>query len=463
MRDVLAGEDAIKKAGERYVAKLDGQETTEYNAYINRGLFYAATARTLSGYLGMIFRKKPAVKVPDNAVFETFLPDVDLSGTSFESYARTVVAETLTIGRCGTLVDWEESEQENRAFFNFYTAENILNWQQTRINGRMQLTLVALFELVEQVFEDDPFTVQFIGQIRVLRLVPLAGVWTYQVDLWQQVNQEGTEKRAWQLIATKFPLRRNVPLSTIPFVFHGPKNALPAVERSPMDDIAVANLDHFRINVDFKHGLHFTALPTAWVAGFDAKTQLRIGSTVAWVTETVGATAGFLEFKGEGLMSFERALDRVERLLTVLGARLLESQKRAAESAEALAIRQAGESSIVADLAHSVSASLTDAFRWLEWWHGSATDVSDISEETVSVELNTDFESNVLPARDLIALVWAWQKGALSRDALHYRFDRGDILPPNRTLEEELALIKANPPPVEPDETKNNPPLIEVQ
>jgi hypothetical protein len=28
-------------------------------------------------------------------------------------------------------------------------------------------------------------------------------------------------------------------------------------------------LDHYLLDADYKHGLHFTALPTAWVAGFD--------------------------------------------------------------------------------------------------------------------------------------------------------------------------------------------------
>ena len=49
----------------------------------------------------------------------------------------------------------------------------------------------------------------------------------------------------------------------------------------------------------------------------------------------------------------ERALDRAERLLTVLGSRLLESQKRVSESAEALSIRQAGESSIIVTVRRS--------------------------------------------------------------------------------------------------------------
>ena len=133
--------------------------------------------------------------------------------------------------------------------------------------------------------------------------------------------------------------------------------------KSPIEDLVSANLDHYRLNTDYKHGMHFTALPTAFVTGFDKTAQLRIGSTTAWVTDTLGAAAGYLEFKGDGLMTFERALDRVERLLTVLGSRLLESQKRVSESAEALAIRQAGESSIIAGISASITASLNDLLR----------------------------------------------------------------------------------------------------
>jgi hypothetical protein len=35
----------------------------------------------------------------------------------------------------------------------------------------------------------------------------------------------------------------------------------------PLADVMVLNLDHYRLDAGYKHGLHFTALPTAWVAG----------------------------------------------------------------------------------------------------------------------------------------------------------------------------------------------------
>ena len=65
------------------------------------------------------------------------------------------------------------------------------------------------------------------------------------------------------------------------------------------------------------------------------------------MTETRGASAGFLEYTGHGLTTFERAMDREERLMAILGARLLETQKRVGEAAEAIELKQSGENSIL--------------------------------------------------------------------------------------------------------------------
>jgi hypothetical protein len=465
LRDCVAGEDAIKCAGETYVPKLDSMSPDEYKAYVSRGFFYNATARTIAGYLGMVFRKDPTVNLGGtNTVVPSFLPfrdDVDLLGTDFQAYARDIVSDVLAVGRAGTLVDWHE--QEARASFCFYCAESILNWRETRINGRMVLSMLALAETVSVENPEDPFTTDDVEQVRVYRLVPNGDQMMCVVSVWQQVKQDNQEKPEWKVVSTASPMRRGVPLSFIPFVFHGTRNTRPDVDMPPLNDVAVANLAHFKVDVDYKHGLHFTALPTAWVAGFDKSCTLKIGSTTAWITDTVGATAGFLEFKGEGLGTFEHAMDRVERLLSVLGARLLESHKRVSESAEALAIRQGGENSVIGDMAAAISQGLTEALRILVWWHGADDTPADVSTNMAACMLNSDYDVQSLSASDMVAMVYAWQQSAISRDTLHYRLERGEILPPGRTIEEELALIKQRPPPPPPatgNGSSSNPPLI---
>jgi hypothetical protein len=66
-------------------------------------------------------------------------------------------------------------------------------------------------------------------------------------------------------------------LPRLDVVFHGAFHSRPEIGWMPLADVMVLNLDHYRLDADYKHGLHFTALPTAWVAGFDKPTRLTIG------------------------------------------------------------------------------------------------------------------------------------------------------------------------------------------
>jgi hypothetical protein len=472
-RDVLAGEDAVKAAGDRYLARLDSQTDDEFTAYRKRASFFNATGRTAEGYVGLMFRRPPFVKAPEassgvGAALASFLNDADMLGTTLAAYAKNVVWEVMGVGRAGSLVDWED-QVEKRAYVSLYSTEQIINWQVGRVNGRNVPTLVVLRETVTNPAVGsggDEFVPETVDQIRVLKLVDgdtaagPAGKRDYhcQVDIWQpKAGQKQAVKTEWQLVETRTPLRLGKPLPLIPFVFHGPRHSRSDVDRLPLSDIIAVNLDHYRLDADFKHGLHFTALPTAWVSGFDKTSTLRIGSSAAWVSETPGATAGFLEFTGQGLTTFERAMDRDERLMAVLGSRLLEDQKKVGETAMAIELRQSGEHSVLSCVATSVSESLTQILRWVYWWN-STEDVPDaVTSGEVLIQLNTDFSTKGMDSLEIQAVVAAWQAGAISRDTMFELFRKGEILPDGRTNQDETALVRAGLPekPAQPVQQQN--------
>ncbi len=459
-RDVFAGEDAVKAAGERYLPKLDSQSSGEYDAYRARASFFNATARTADGFVGLIFRREPTFKLPDDSAgvgkaLAAFVDDADMLGTSLSAYAKNVVTEVVSVGRAGSLVDWED-QVEQRAYAVLYTAEQILNWKTERVNGRNVLTLLVLSEKVERpVTDGDEFDPDEVEQLRILRLAPghkpesgeKVG-WSYQVEIWQQGNKKSKRGKAeWTKVETRIPLRLGKPLPLIPFVFHGPRHSLPVVDKLPLADIIAVNLDHYRLNADYKHGLHFTALPTAWVSGFDKSSNLRIGSSTAWVAETPGATAGFLEFTGQGLTTFERAMDRDERLMAVLGTRMLEAQKRVGESADAIELRQSGENSVLTAVSFSVSDSLTAVLGWVYWWNSTEETPEAIGEDRVLVTVNSDFSTKGMASDEITAVVAAWQAGAISRDTMFELFRKGEVMPAGRTNEEEKRLVGSSPAP----------------
>ncbi len=459
-RDVFAGEDAIKAAREKYLPRLDCQDDAEYLAYINRTSFFNASARTADGFVGLIFRREPTFKLPDGnngvaAALTEFVEDADMLGTSLSAFSKNLVTEIINVGRAGTLIDWNQ-ETEQRAYAVAYAAEDIINWHTERVNGRNVLSLVVLKEISQTpVAEADPFDPDEIQQLRVLKLVPPQGVtdnakadWSYQVEKWQFVSDgqspnaaRNRGKKKWKLVDTVTPLRLGKPLPLIPFVFHGPRDSLPDVDKIPLADIIAVNLDHYRLNADYKHGMHFTALPTAWVSGFDKNSSLRIGSSTAWVAETPGATAGYLEFHGQGLSTFERAMDRDEQLMAVLGTRMLESRKRVGETAAAIELRQSGENSILNTVSFSISASLTQVLRWVYWWNSTEPIPDAIGPDLVLASLNNDFSITGMSALEITALVAAWQAGAISQATMLDLFRAGEVIAPGRTNDEEINLL----------------------
>jgi hypothetical protein len=64
-RDVLAGEDAVKSGGEKYLPRLDSQTEDEYCAYRKRAAFFNGTARTVDGHVGLIFRRPPLLVIAE--------------------------------------------------------------------------------------------------------------------------------------------------------------------------------------------------------------------------------------------------------------------------------------------------------------------------------------------------------------------------------------------------------------
>jgi hypothetical protein len=449
LRDFLAGEDAVKAAGQKYLPKLGGSDAQDYEGYLARAAFYGATGRTHEALSGAMWRKKPAVAVP--AGFEALLENCTLSGVSFETFARQVAREILGPARYGVLVD--ASGPAGRAYLAGYRAEDVVSWRVEVRAGVQVTTRVVLRESYDEPGEDE-FTSQCGEQYRVLDL-PEGGAYYQRIFRKRKTRDAfGTEHESWaqygpEIVPTQ---RGGAEFTEIPFVFLGPSDLTPEVQKPPLLDLANANLRHYLADADIAHGLHFTALPTPWVAGGDLRNRtetlangqtvlapaLKIGSGTVWDLPA-GAQADMLEFSGAGLDAYRTRQAALEDQMVHLGAQILQAQKRASETAEAMRLRSSGESSILSMIAETVSAGLTKALKLLVAWEGG-------DAEAVSVALNKDFLESRMDPSELAALVKAWQDGALTTKALVHNLKAGEILPPDtdaEAYEAELDEAKA--------------------
>lgn len=429
-RDVVAGGDDVKERGTAYLPKLGGQNDGEYGAYRARALFFGAAGRTVQGLEGALFRKDPDVDVPES--HEELLESVTMDGLDATEFSRRAAREVLTTGRLGILVDMPSDAEGAPPYLAPYAAEKIINWRTATVGADSVLTRVVL---EETVWVEDPADEWALKDEKRWRALEIEDGW-YVVRLYKR-GQESTG--FVQVGEDVVPRRAGARLDRIPFYFVNANNLSVQIGKPPLLDLVDVNLSHYRTSADLEHGAHFTALPTAWVAGFPADSTLRIGSSTAWVTTETNAKAGFLEYTGQGLSALVDLKDSKEAQMAVLGARMLEPQKRAVEAAETHEIRQAGEHSALAAIGRSVGLGIERALRKAVWWAGG----SDADVEKTAFSLNDDFVAAHMDPRELESLMKAWQGGGMSLDTFLWNLKRGEVLPPDRTVDDEKELIEA--------------------
>lgn len=428
-RDAVEGTDAIKAANELYLPRPSGMTDTEYRAYKTRATWFGASRRTLDGLQGMVFRKNPVAMVP-----ERLRPQLDnITGTlvDLNTFAVWVFAERLRTGHVGICLDLPDAAMavdQSQPHWTLYQAEQIINWSTMRQHdGTLAFTQIIVEESVDALMAHDHYEHETQTQWR--EFVIRDG--QYVVRVWQR-----TLGGPWRLLSEKMPTRFEEPLAFIPFHM----DLMSVMAPPPILDIVDVNLSHYRTSADYEHDLHMTCMKTPYVIAQHTFTEpLRLGGLEAWHIPVPRGQAevGLLEPNGASLQAKLDKMNAAEQQMAVLGARLLEPQKRAAEAAETLSLRQSGEQSVVQTAALDVSRRLSALLRWHAWWTGVSDDPQDPG---ISVQLNTDVLPHNLTPQELDGLVAAWQGRALTQEALHYNLLQGEMLPPD---EKDFALYVA--------------------
>lgn len=448
-RDVVAGQDEVHAATVAYLPRLKDQSDDDYAAMVKRAGFYNATWRTISGLLGMLFRKPPMLDVPGG--IKPHLDDIDMAGHSFDNLARNTACEILEVGRIGILVDHPPKLARNatiaeaerlgiRPSMQVYKAESILNWRHRRISNRWMLCMVVLRE--EHSEPDGEWAETTETRFRVLDLDD-GGNYRQRVFRVKDGKDE-------QIGGDIYPLMNNKPLEFIPFWIVGTDGVDASLDEPPLIDLVDLNLHHYRVTADYEHGCHFTGLPTAVVSGYTSENgeKLYIGSTTAWIFPDPNAKATFLEFTGQGLDALKGNLDRKEQQMAILGARMLAEEKRTAETATTAAIHRTGENSVLSAIAIAVSDALEEALTMFSEWAGQ--------QAKVEFAINRDFLPVALDAQQLTALFALKQGGGLSDAEFFELLQRGDVIDSTKKLETHQGEIDNAPPPAPTQQAAND-------
>lgn len=446
VRDCKRGEEAIKGGGEAYLPRLTGQSNAAYERYKQRGAFFNATGRTINALTGLMLRKDPIVEVP--AVIEEDLNSITSNNLTVFELLRDCAEASLTYSRKGLLIDADEDGK--KVYIAPYDALSIINWRTDVVDGEEILTMLCLEEIAEKIDEKDPFVVEEIPQIRVFELENANEAENdpeeetqpgkLVVRLYRKAKDvEGADKtKDWvQYGDDKYPQIMGARLERIPFVIIGSISNEFSPEKPILADLATLNVGHWRLEVDYKHGLHLCALPTPWAAGFDGgEGGLHIGPEKAWVSDDPQARAGYLEFTGSGLTAIKEAIERTENQMATMGSRILENQKAAQEAYQTVKARGGSDTASLSNIAATVEKGVAKALEWVARWKGKP-------EADISVKLTRDFIDADADPQLVTSLIAAVQAGKMSIETFLWNLKRFELIAPDKTVEEELEQIEA--------------------
>lgn len=416
--DVIDGQHQLKKRDNEkpgtYLRVINPLDLSEYNKRLNASyrrsaIFYNVTGRTLIGLLGMIYRAEPVIpELPES--MEYVKTNIDGNSMGINQQSASVSSEVIKIGRHGLLTDMPMNESgavitiadvQNgfRPFVKEYKASNIIDWNESFINGMIIIDLVVLLELTT-VFKDE-FKVkrEVKKRKRILRLRD--GKYTQQ--LWVEGDEiPGEEIEILDGSGNSW--------DEIPFEFIGSKNNDSKIDPLPLEPLSDVNIGHFGNIADLEHSSFMLSAATPWIADDRYQNELqnpnnkdeniqRFGENSIIVTGT-GGKFGYAQ-PSPNVLANELAKDK-EQQMVALGAQLI-SDGGAAETAEAVRTKKAADASMLAIISVNVSKGYAKSLGWVARFLNV-----DFEGE---YQLNGNFFDTRLTAEERKQIVFEWQSG----------------------------------------------------
>jgi len=424
VNDVVDGEYRLKKRDEEkpgtYLRVINPLDVSDYNKRLNASyrksaILYNATGRTLIGLLGMLYRVEPTIpELPE--LMEYIETDIDGNGMGINQQSHAVSSEVIKIGRHGLLTDIpikKEGKEEKpttiadvqngfRPFTKKYNATDIIDWNQSSINGMMTLDLVVLLEMVSIFADEHRIKREIKKRYRILRLTE--GKYTQQ--LWVEGDDSPGEEI--EIIDGS-----GEPWDEIPFEFIGSENNDPSIDFAPLESLTDVNIGHYRNSADLEHSSFQLSAATPWIADDryssvqsnpnkkDTNTQ-KFGETSIIVMGN-GGQFGYAQ-PSPNVLANDLAKNK-EQQMVALGAQLI-SEGGGTETAEAVRTKKAADTSMLSIVGINVSNGYTKSLGWIARFLNV-----DFKGE---YQLNKNFFDSKLTPQERQQIVVEWQSGLYS-------------------------------------------------
>ena len=416
MAAVTKGTNYLRDMCETYLPQEPREDDDAYQTRVDRSVLSPYTNRLIETAAGAILRKP--IHVEGDPYWLDLIQDIDGLGSSINEYARRALVSSLTYGHSAILVDYpaatevlnlaQERALGRRPYFVHVDAPQIWGWRKE--SGTNRFTQVRIHSYDVRPLND--FGEEQVEEMRV--------IYPGRYDLYtlgrSTETVELTESGGYSL--DEIPV---VP------IYSNRRGVL--VSQPPLLDIANLNITHYQRQADLIHALHIAAMPTLVLEGWDDTT----GSATMGVNYAIamqpGNKAYYVQADSTSFDAQMAELQSLESQMSTLGVTKLFGQKFVAESAEAKRIDQAQSNSVLSIISQELESALNQAFRFAAAYVGL---------EPPEITIDRDFDYYRLIGQDVSVLAQLNQMGKISDSMLLEILRRGEILPDNISIEDEV-------------------------
>jgi hypothetical protein len=360
---------------------------------------------------------------------EASMENVDLQGRDLDSFARDVLAHALRDGISWILVDYPilpegataADEAPLRPYWVEIPLENMIAYRTATVDGRPKVVHTRWYECHE--IQVDLWETREVRRIRVWE----PGL----VQLWEQQQAQGQTDQRWVLVAESTISLEEVPIVPI----YGARTGFWTAE-PPLLDMAWLNVQHWQSMSDQRNILHVARVPL-----LAADEDVRADPQAPVAAKANGIITGFkglkfVEHTGAAIGAGKQDLDDLEAKMRKVAGEFAAGQVERTATESGI---EAGEhTSWLRRIVENFEDALEECLRLSAVWIGLS--------EGGSLTVTSDWDEERMAADLLTALTAARTSGGLSQEAYSWNLQQGGLLPPERTVEQEVEAIQTEGP-----------------
>jgi hypothetical protein len=419
---LMDGTDALREAAETYLPKYPQETQDNYDARLERSVLINYFRRSVESLIGKPFSVPITLGDDMDVQLHDLSEDIDRQGNNIDVFSRKSFRDGLLKGLTHILVEFpntaavatldDERKLGAMPYFVHIPPESIIAAYCEYRNGEEFLTHVRIYEeeTVRVGFDEE-----VIQRVRIL-----------EPGIWKVYRKNG---KKWDLEDEGVTTLDYIPLLT----FYADREDF-MVARSPLLDLAHANLAHYQSASDQRNILTVARFPMLAASGVtDDEATIKVGPRQLLQCSAKDGKFYYVEHTGKAIETGRQDLEDLKAEMSILGIELLSKSGNATATAKAI------------DTAENLSMlqALTLVFKdVLERAYEVAAEWMKIASGGGSIKINTDFGLSMNETADLAALQFARTNGDISREGYLNELKRRNTLSADYDMEADILKIE---------------------